>query len=366
MTTIKRLRAFGAAILLASLAGPLGCADDGAGEPSGPTIVQSELPYARLSEYGFFVGDPAELTPAPGVFEYTVNAPLFADNSSKGRFLWLPEGEQITLTEQDEWDLPTGAIVIKTFFFDTGAGYRVIETRLLERKADGNWHSHIYQWDEAQTDATYVRAGADVTVTVTGPDGGEQEQLYLVPDENACGSCHERDDTLRLLGVTTHQLNTTVERDGVSVNQLTWLAEQGVIAGAAPDPAALPAFPDPYGDADLEARARAYLHGNCSHCHRPGGGGGASGLSFLAWETQSISTGVCKVPAAAGPGAGGRPLDIVPGRPEDSIVVFRMASTDPEIKMPEVPTLLSDADGVALITEWIASMPPNDCGLAGE
>jgi hypothetical protein len=141
------------------------------------------------------------------------------------------------------------------------------------------------------------------------------------------------------------------------------MAEQGIIAGDVPDPASLPAFPDPAGDADLDSRARAYLHGNCGHCHRSGGGGGASGLSFVAWEDNPLTFGICKVPAAAGPGAGGRPLDIVPGDPDRSIVVFRMDSTDPEIKMPEVPSLLSDDFGVELVTEWIAAMPPNDCGL---
>jgi len=76
---------------------------------------------------------------------------------------------------------------------------------------------------------------------------------------------------------------------------------------------------------------------------------------------------VCKVPAAAGPGAGGNAYDIVPGRPEESIVVYRMASTDPEIKMPELPSLLADEFGVELISEWIAAMPEQDCtGNAGE
>lgn len=353
---MPRLAPYGAA-LVAALA--VGCAAEQEPAPR-PEFDSAMVPLPLLSEYGFFAGQLADLEPAPGVYEYDVNAPLFADNSHKGRYIYLPEGAQMTVTELDEWDVPVGAIVIKTFYFDTGEEDRIIETRLLQR-TEAEWKSHIYQWDEAQTEGEYIRAGADVTVTVPDPEGGSTEQLYLVPDENACGSCHERDDVLRLLGITTHQMNKDVQRDGETVNQMTWLAEQGAIAGELGDVTALPAFPDPEGDAGLDARARAYLHGNCSHCHRPGGGGGASGLSFLQWETNPLDFGVCKVPAAAGPGAGGRPLDIVPGNPDESIVVFRMASTDPEIKMPEVPTLLSDDFGVQLITEWIAAMPPNDC-----
>jgi hypothetical protein len=82
--------------------------------------------------------------------------------------------------------------------------------------------------------------------------------------------------------------------------------------------------------------------------------------------TDTAELGSCKLPAAAGPGAGGRRYDITPGSPEESIVVFRMASADPEIKMPELPNLLPDDFGVDLISEWIAAMEPDDCSPSGE
>jgi len=71
---------------------------------------------------------------------------------------------------------------------------------------------------------------------------------------------------------------------------------------------------------------------------------------------------VCKVPAAAGPGTGGHPHDIVPGDPDTSIVIFRMNSLDPEIKMPELPNRVIDARGVELIREWISALPMTPCG----
>ena len=40
---------------------------------------------------------------------------------------------------------------------------------------------------------------------------------------------------------------------------------------------------------------------------------------------------------------------------------FRMSSTDPEIKMPELPNLQPDERGVALISDWIAAMTPEGC-----
>jgi hypothetical protein len=42
-------------------------------------------------------------------------------------------------------------------------------------------------------------------------------------------------------------------------------------------------------------------------------------------------------------------------------MVHRMASTDPEIKMPELPSLLADEFGVDLVSAWIAAMPERDC-----
>ena len=186
-------------------------------------------------------------------------------------------------------------------------------------------------------------------------------QLYLVPDQNVCESCHQRDDEVKILGPTTSQMNALYEIDGQVVNQIDWLAEQGMFAGPVPPAAQLAAYPEPDSEAPLDARARAYLHGNCAHCHRPGGDGGASGLRFAFEETDPANFGVCKLPAAAGGGAGGRRYDIYPGRPDLSIVPFRMASEDPEVKMPELPSLLADDFGVALIEAWITEMPNEDC-----
>ena len=50
---------------------------------------------------------------------------------------------------------------------------------------------------------------------------------------------------------------------------------------------------------------------------------------------------------------------IVPGDPEDSIIVFRMETDDPGARMPELGRSLHHAEGVALVSDWIA-------GLEGE
>lgn len=335
---------------------------------AGLTRCQAEgtFPLAKLSDYDFFVGPLVDLAPKTGVVPYQVAAPLWSDQAGKHRFIVLPEGGKIGFKEDDsEWDFPEGTILIKNFFFDhdrrdVNAGSRIIETRLLVRTAD-NWRVFTYVWNDEQTEALPLRTGKRVNIEFIDVDGGAKMEEYIVPNEDQCASCHERDDVQHSLGLVTPQMNRMVERDGAQVQQLEWLAAQGMFAADPPAPASLTAFVDPFGtEGTLEWRARGYLHGNCSHCHQLGGGAGKSGLVFLGSEPNLAKLGVCKVPAAAGQGTGGFPHDIVPGKPEESIVIFRMNSLDPEIKMPELPNRVIDKAGVQLISDWIASMPVDD------
>lgn len=340
------------------------------GDPcEGPTRCPADLPLPmpRLSDYDFFQGPMKELLPKDGVVRYEVAAPLWSDGAEKSRYIVLPQGGQIDFVEGEGWGFPEGTIVVKHFAFahdrrDLSKGARNIETRLLYREG-GLWRAAIYLWDDAEEDATLLKVGKRVDVSFIDEAGAAQTEEYIVPNLDQCASCHERDDATELLGVLTHQLNRGVEVEGTEVAQLEHMAELGMFAGALPAVDALPAFVDPFGAAPLEARARGYLHANCSHCHRLGGGAGNSGLVFLAWEEELGKLGVCKVPAAAGPGTGGHPYDIVPGKPEESILIFRMNSLDPEIKMPELPNRVIDTKGVQLVTDWIASMPVDPgCG----
>ena len=66
-----------------------------------------------------------------------------------------------------------------------------------------------------------------------------------------------------------------------------------------------------------------------------------------------------KPPIAAGQGTGGRAYSIVPGDPQDSIIVFRMETNDPGARMPELGRSLHHTQGIDLVSDWIA-------GLGGE
>ena len=66
--------------------------------------------------------------------------------------------------------------------------------------------------------------------------------------------------------------------------------------------------------------------------------------------------GVFKAPVAAGRGAGNGRFVIEPGHPDRSILLYRLKSTDPGVRMPVVGRSIAHDEGVALITQWIAEM----------
>jgi len=47
---------------------------------------------------------------------------------------------------------------------------------------------------------------------------------------------------------------------------------------------------------------------------------------------------------------------VEPGQPDQSILVFRMASDEAGIAMPELGRSVIDEDGLALVREWIGSL----------
>src|SRR6185503_11056004 len=139
-------------------------------------------------------------------------------------------------------------------------------------------------------------------------------------------------------------------------NQLAHWTRLGLLTGApAPDVAPRSARWDDPAE-PLEARARAYLDANCAHCHNAKGSASNSGLVLTLEETRPTALGIGKGPVAAGRGSGGFDVGIKPGDPDASILVFRMASTEPGLMMPELSRSLTHDEGLALIRAWIKSL----------
>jgi uncharacterized repeat protein (TIGR03806 family) len=351
------------------------CACGGAGASRGDDDDGDDAPSAQpesLEALELFA-DPVAQEPAASVVPYDVNAVLYADEAEKLRFLAIPEGEQATYDDSAVWQFPDGTRLVKTFFFwndarDQARGRRLLETRIIECAA-GKWSGRTYVWNDAQTEARRLKAGKTLDVAWIDQDGKHRTLDYRVPNDNECKTCHAKKHVFEPLGPRTRQLDRDHDYGSAHhpkpENQIDHLMRAGLLRGDVPRAADRFALLDPYGDdsADtLERRARSYLDANCSHCHRPGGEAGSTALDLRAESEEAFGLGVCRTPVAAGPGSGGHEYDIVPGDPDASILVYRMESTDPEIKMPELPTVTSDAQGVALIREWIAAMPEtSDC-----
>ena len=111
------------------------------------------------------------------------------------------------------------------------------------------------------------------------------------------------------------------------------------------------------GDATLEDRARAYLDVNCAHCHNEQGAADTSALNLNIEADLDRNFGICKPPVAVGRGSGNRPYDIYPGRPEESILLFRMENADPAIAMPELGRASNHTEGIAVVRDWINGLP---------
>lgn len=319
------------------------------------------LPKQKLSEYGFFVGELKGLKPSSNVFRYELNSTLFSNYAEKLRFIYLPPGEQVTYKEKGVLHFPVGTFLIKNFFYPFDfrhpeKGRRIIETRLLV-KTDNGWQAWPYYWNDEQTEALYDVAGETTTVSYINIQGKKVKTAYHVPNKNECKGCHSYNQELVPIGVTAAELN----RDGRYIegekNQLLKWKEQGWLAGlpGLTSVSKMPAWDD-NNSGTVNDRARAYLDVNCSHCHQKGGPAETSGL-LLTYEEQNLrSIGIYKTPVATGKGSGGRLYDIVPGKPEESILLHRMQITDPGSAMPELGREQVHKEAINLIALWIKSM----------
>jgi uncharacterized repeat protein (TIGR03806 family) len=335
-------------------------------EKAVPCIPPVQSPYEHLSEYGLFRGELKNLDPIDGLLPYDLNTELFSDYAQKQRFIYVPEEESIAFTNSHVLEFPPGTVLVKNFYYNhddrsVSTGRTLIETRLLIRYVEG-WKPNTYVWNSDQTGARLIRTGEVKPQSWTDSDGDLRNVDYVIPSVNDCGSCHRKNGEITPLGPNVRNLNKEYDYPTGEEHQLQrWRFEGYFGEDFSTDTLSqLPVWNN-QSTASLNLRARAYLDVNCSSCHNEAGSARNSGLFLDYDQDDSYRLGVCKIPVAAGSGMAGLKYDIVPGKPDESILLHRMGSTQPGIRMPEIGRTLVHEEAIRLISEWIESMDIPTC-----
>ena len=323
----------------------------------------------RLSETGLFT-DLSQLTAAPGLHEYQLTAEPWMDGLQARRWIGIPSQETARPVGQG-FRFPEGTVLVKTLTLPgpkstsldpTDIPYR-LETQILLFH-QGVWHPYSFAWNRDQTDATLVPAeGTEIELEVplttallrsNALSSEADHRSWVIASRAECLGCHTTfKPEMGVLGFEPLQL---APKDAVTFHENQWsrLARAGVLPE---QPTSDQQLVNPYSEtAPLEARARSYLHVNCRHCHRDGGGGGSTmkleyhrpieQLDLVDWKAQHGGFGLAE---------GQR---IRAGSPETSVLVLRMAKVG-RGRMPYKGSEVVDAAGLALMTDWIQTLERN-------
>jgi uncharacterized repeat protein (TIGR03806 family) len=322
--------------------------------PGGDGTYTQEL-YEDLDRYCMVeLRDGDVGTRSETVVAYDLVTPGFSDYAIKRRTIWVPPGTAATYHTDDVFEFPRGTIITKTFGFpydpsQANGPIHWVETRILTR-GDAAWTGAAYLWNDEQTAAHKQPGGAVRLFDVRATDGSVQHASYLVPSQQQCPKCHGSDMAVVPIGT---------RGTGLAADQLARWAAAGILTGLPAAPAPLPAAWDDRS-ATVDARARSYLAANCAFCHSAKGEARTSGLFLTFEETDPTRLGRCKAPVAAGTATGNLRFDLVPGQPDQSLLLQRMILTEPALAMPEIGRSVVHTEGVQLVREWIAAMT-GDC-----
>ena len=356
MSDTSILRTIG---LLGCAVGVAGAMTIGLGHPTAAAAAEAEPPRL-LRDTGLYA--PGSTTEVRATnLPFTPQYPLWSDGTSKRRWLYLPPGSFIDASRPDAWDFPRGTRVWKEFAYG-----RPVETRYIERRADGSWLFATYVWNDDGSDAVLAPAAGVKSL----PVAGAPDSRYEIPARIDCLACHEG-AAAPLLGVGALQLSP--DRDPLAVHgaaaamsdvDLSGLVARGwlrqlpaELLGRAPRIAA---------NSPSARAALGYLHGNCGHCHNRNGAPApvrltlAQSVDSAEASSERVLRSVVGAPSRYRvPGAPGATTLVEPGRPDASVLALRMRSRHALVQMPPLGSRQPDAQGLALIERWITHDLPS-------
>lgn len=324
---------------------------------SAPMLVHAAptqpLPV-RLADTGLYA--PASTTEVrAGVLPFAPQYPLWSDGTHKRRWIFLPPGTAIDARHADAWEFPAGTRLWKEFGFG-----RRIETRMIERLADGSWRFAAYVWNAADTDAILAPEDGAILERADAPGG-----RYAVPSRGDCTACHEG-AAVPVLGFSALQLSP--DRDPLAphadppraeATDLRSLTARGWLQNLAPALLATP--PRIRAATPIERAALGYLHGNCGHCHNEAGALAGLELQLAqrveagAHSTEQTLASLLGHASRFRPHGSTAAQRVATRAAGDSILTLRMKSTNPLDRMPPLGVQVVDREGVALIERWIST-----------
>lgn len=316
----------------------------------------SDFP-TTLSATALF-SDLTDLSPAPGLLPYQPNLTFWSDYAVKQRWFSIPDATgKMTWSKDGNWTYPPGMLWVKHFDMEMSRGNALTKKRLETRvlvKTDDGMYGVSYRWNDAGTEATLVPdAGVAFDLAIDN-HGTPHTQHWEIPARTSCLTCHNA-PAGRALSFNTRQLNISNTINGYAGNQLELLSAHGFLNNTPAPATTLPRHVGPKETAyPLEERARSYFAVNCSYCHQAGGSVGYwDGRPQLNLEQTGLINGVAQTN-----NGDAQKKYIVPGRPDLSIVLHRMAGTntigyDPFGRMPPLATNEIDPDDIEMITNWI-------------
>ena len=362
----------GAALALLLFAGNAAASNAAAGSvpaPYGMSTRVAPAPYLRmphlgsgkipplLSQTGAF-SDTRSLTPAQGLIPYDLVVAFWSDGALKTRWVAVPD-EKIKYSPTGDWVFPKGTVFVKTFELPTDATdpptRRRLETRLLVCDSAGGVYGVVYKWRPDNSDADLLSTSRTESVPIKSTDGQVHNQTWYFPSRPDCLECHNK-NTSGVLGVKARQMNRSLSfPSGVTDNEIRAWNHLKMFTPEVND-ADLAALPTLAATAattrSLQARARSYLDANCSQCHRPGG---TVAYFDARYDTPLEKQQLINGPVLIDQGID-RPRIISPHDIWRSIAFMRVNTTD-DIRMPPVARETIDTKGVALLQDWITSLP---------
>ena len=320
-----------------------------------PPTADGSMP-ALLSQTGAF-DDTRSLTRSKESIPYELAVPFWSDGADKSRWVAIPKGK-IKFSPTGEWSFPRGTVFVKTFEVADARhpeSMRRLETRILVCDATGGVYGVDYKWRPDNSDADLLTGSVTENIPIADESGAVHQQTWYYPNRQECLTCHNA-NAGGVLGMKTRQMNHAYRYpSGVTDNELRTWNHLGLFEPSF-DESALSSLPSLAARDDLsrslEDRARSYLDSNCSQCHRPGG----TVANFDArYDTPLDQQGLIDGPVLIDQGID-HPRVISPHDVWRSIAFMRVNTTG-DIRMPPLARETIDTQGVALLRQWIDSLP---------